>query len=601
MKNKYVYPIIIFLIVASCAAFGRVMGNDFNNFDDNAFITENIHIQSGFNTESIKWAFTTIYLSYWHPFTWLSYMLDWKLFGANASGHHLVSLLLHIGSVILLFLFLNKSTKNLWSSAFTAAFFALHPLRVESVAWAAERKDVLSMFFGMASIYTYFAYTENHRLSKYFLCLILFILSLMSKPMMLTLPFVLLLLDYWPFARWQQAMSLPSETRSCSAGKLIWEKIPFFLLTIIFSIVTYWAQNKLGSVNSLEIIPVSQRIYNAIVSYATYLGKTFWPVNLAVYYPYDLSFNFLQVLISGVVLIVMTVFVLYYIRKAPVLFTGWFIYLGTLIPVIGLVQTGSQAMADRYTYLPSLGIALMLSWGISLLLPNETMRKKILIPTATAILIALSVITWYQCGYWKNSVTLFNHALKVTKSNTLAHNNLGLALFMEGKIQEAIYHYNKAVDTSPVKINHILAYNNRGIAYNKLGQYPKALEDYTQAIYLHPNHFLAYFNRGIIYYKIGQYQLAIDDFNDTIRLNPCYISFYFRGMNLAKLGQQQMALEDFNKAVSLKPDFADAYKSMAFIYFSQGNSFAGCENARKACALGNCTALKTSRVKGLCR
>ncbi len=298
MKKKYTYLIVIFLIVASCAAFGRIAGNDFINYDDNIYITENNHIKSGINSESIKWAFTAVVVSNWHPLTLLSHMLDWNLFGANASGHHLVSLLLHIGAVIFLFLFLNKTTNNIWPSAFAAAFFALHPLRVESVAWAAERKDVLSMFFGMASIYAYAFYAENSKLSKYFLCLILFALALMSKPMMVTLPFVLMLLDYWPLKRWQKALAAPVESRFKLAGKLIWEKIPFIFLTIVFSIVTFWAQNKGGAVVPMEYLPFLKRIANAIVSYVAYLEKIFWPVNLAVFYPYELfsafmeSFNF---------------------------------------------------------------------------------------------------------------------------------------------------------------------------------------------------------------------------------------------------------------------------------------------------------------------
>jgi hypothetical protein len=398
MKKNNLYLIILLLIIIAFVAFGRIASNDFTNFDDSAFITENSYVQSGFNYESIKWAFTTIHLSYWHPLTWLSYILDWSLFGANASGHHFVSLLFHIGSVILLFLFLNKSTNNFRLSAFAAAFFALHPLRVESVAWAAERKDVLSMFFGMASIYAYSFYVENQKLSKYLLCVILFILALMSKPMMVTLPFVLLLLDYWPLTRWQKAGSSPVETRSHFIGKIIWEKMPFFLLTIVFSIVTFWAQNKLGSVYSAKNMPFLQRIGNAIVCYAAYLGKTFWPVDLAVYYPYDSSLHLGAIFISVVILILITLVVFYYIRKLPFLFTGWFWYLGTLIPVIGLIQTGSQAMADRYTYLPSAGIAIMLSWSIPLLLPSESIRKKILLPAAIAFFIILSFLTWKQCG-----------------------------------------------------------------------------------------------------------------------------------------------------------------------------------------------------------
>jgi len=417
MKKKYTYLIVIFIIVASFIVYGRILGNDFVSFDDYRYITENNHIKAGMDQESIKWAFSTVVCSNWHPLTWLSHMFDWSLFKDHASGHHLISLLLHIGSVLLLFFFLNRTTKNLWPSAFAAALFALHPLRVESVAWAAERKDVLSMFFGMASIYAYACYAESSKLSRYFICLILFALSLMSKPMLVTLPFVLLLLDYWPLGRWQKALknegkwcnvdplekeiSAPVKSRSHLIGRLLWEKAPFIFLTIISSIVTLWAQNKGGAVVSMEYLPFPERVANAIISYVSYLRKTLSPVDLAVFYPYEHSFPLWQILASCFILIGLTIVVIYAVRKWPFLFVGWFWYLGTLIPMIGLVQVGKQALADRYTYLPSIGIAIMLVWGIPLLFPRAGMRKKILFPAGIAYLAILSVFTWQQCGYWK--------------------------------------------------------------------------------------------------------------------------------------------------------------------------------------------------------
>jgi hypothetical protein len=350
MNRKYYYFIIISLIVFSCAAFGRITTNDFVNYDDHGYITENNHVKSGFNSENIKWATTAIVVSNWHPLTLLSHMLDWSLFGNNAGGHHLVSLLLHIGSVILLFLFLYKTTHHLWPSAFAAAFFALHPLRVESVAWASERKDVLSIFFGMATIYAYSFYTESFKLSKYLLCLILFALALMSKPMLVTMPFVLMLLDYWPLGRLEKALSAPIGSRYQLTVRLVWEKIPFIALTIASSILTFWAQNKKGAVASDAILPLAKRVSTAIVSYVAYLEKTLYPINLSVYYPYNFSIPLWKVLTSCLILISITLMVLYYMKKLPFLFTGWFWYLGTLIPVIGLVQVGTQAMADRYSY-----------------------------------------------------------------------------------------------------------------------------------------------------------------------------------------------------------------------------------------------------------
>ncbi|MCX6224009.1 MAG: tetratricopeptide repeat protein [Bacteroidia bacterium] len=555
LKKKYTYLVVIFLIVASCAAFGRILGNDFINFDDNKYITENYHVQSGINQESIKWAFTTTYF-YWHPLTWLSHTLDWSLFGANASGHHLVSMLLHIGAVIFLFLFLYKTTNNLWPAAFAAAFFAIHPLRVESVAWAAERKDILSMFFGMACLYAYAFYAELPKLSKYILCLILFIFSLMSKPMMVTMPFVLMLLDYWPLKRWQKSM----------AGRIIWEKVPFLLLTIASSILTFWAQNKGGAVASETILPLITRVDNAVVSYVAYLERTFWPFNLAVFYPYEFSLPLWKVLISAIIIIVITLAVLYYIRKLPFLFVGWFWYLGTLVPLIGLIQAGMQAMADRHTYLPSIGIAIMLAWVLSLLFQSENTRKKILFPAEIASLAILSVLTWQQCSFWKNSITLFSHALQVTKDNYLAH-------------------------------------NNRGTAYIGIGQYQRAIDDYNEGIRLNPGYAPAYNNRGNAYIGIGQYQRGIDDYNEAILRKTDFADAYNnRGVAYARLGQYQRVIEEFNKAIHLNPDHVDAYKNRGIAYFMQGNNKLGCLDVQKNCAMGgNCKLLEDAKRMGVCR
>ncbi|MCX5848921.1 MAG: tetratricopeptide repeat protein [Deltaproteobacteria bacterium] len=597
MKKKYIYIIIIMLTVAYLAAFGRIAGNNFINFDDPGYITENYNVQSGFNLQNIKWASAAVVAGNWHPLTMISHTLDWSLFKDNAGGHHLVSLLLHIGSVIFLFLFLNKTTNSLWPSAFAAALFALHPLRVESVAWASERKDVLSMFFGMASIYAYAFYAESSKLSHYFICLTLFIMALMSKPMLVTLPFLLLLLDYWPLERWQRALSAPAEGRFKLAGRLVWEKTPFFILTIASSIITFWAQNKKGSVSSEEILPFVTRLANAIFSYMAYLGKTFWPVDLAVFYPYDFFLPLWKVLISGIILILITAAVLYYIKKLPFLFTGWLWYLGTLIPVIGLVQVGKQAMADRYTYLPSVGIAVMLSWSIPLLFPRKDIRKKILFPTAIAFLILLSFLTWHQCGYWKNDFELYSHTLRVTKNNYLAHRGLGVYFYTEGKIEKAIYHYDKAIFITP---DFVEAYDNRGNAYADLGQYQRAIEDYNQAIRLKPEDADAYNNRGTTYIELGQYQQAIEDYNKVIRLKPNYIAYYNRGNGYSSLGQYQLAIEDYNQAIRLKPDYAEAYNNRAVVSFNQKDIIYGCLNAKKACELGICDTLKKVSAAGFC-
>ena len=600
MKKKHIYIVIAFLIVASLAAFGRIEGNNFINLDDPGYITQNYNIKSGVNLQSVKWSFTAVVVGNWHPLTLLSHMMDWSLFGDNTSGHHLVSLLLHIEAVIFLFLFLNKTTNNIWPAAFAAAFFALHPLRVESVAWASERKDVLSMFFGMVSIYAYASYAEKTKISRYLLCLIFFVLSLMSKPMLVTLPFILLLLDYWPLGRWQRAMSAPAESRFKPAGRLIFEKMPFLFMTIASSIITVWAQNRGGSIASEDSLSFTTRISNAIFSYVAYLEKTFWPIDLAVFYPLNFFLPLWEVLISGIILIVITLVVLYYIKKMPFLFVGWCLYLGTLIPVIGLVQVGKQAMADRYTYLPSIGIAIMLAWGIPFLFKQEDIRKKVLFPAALFILVILSFLTWVQCGYWRNGISLFKHTLKVTKNEYRAQVNIGSDFTQLGQYQQQrkIQDYDKAIRLKP---DDYLAYFSRGIAYTKIGQYQNAIKDYNMSIHLKPDYAEAYINRGNIYGQHGQYQLAISDFNKVIVLNSDHIKAYNnRGLAYSELGQYQNAIEDFTKAINLKPDYANAYNNRANAYLKQGDKIAGCKDAKKACELGSCSILQVTAARGLC-
>ncbi len=558
MNNKYTYLIIILLIVANFVAFGRIAGNDFICFDDTGYITDNYFIKSGINSKSIRWAFTAVVEKNWVPLTIISHMLDWKLFGANPSGHHIISLLLHIGSVIFLFLFLNKTTNNIWSSAFAAAFFALHPLRVESVAWASERKDVLSLFFGMASLYAYAFYVQKNNFYRYIICLFLFCLSLLSKSMMVTLPFVFLIIDYWPLGRWDNVLMEKKQVFH-SAGRLIKEKTPFFLLSILLSIITFLAQYKAGTTYPSFL----SRISNAVVAYVIYLGKTFRPVDLTLSY-YHVDFRLWHILFSGFILIGITFVVLYTVRKWPFLFVGWFWFLGTLIPVIGIVPTNAL-VTDHYTYLPSIGIAIMLSWGGAFLFRRKKIRGTILFTFSAAILFSLAILTWIQCGYWKNSIELFRHAVMVTENNYMAHDKLGVAYKNKGEIARALYHHNQALLINPYYAN---AYNNRGIIYLKECQYQKALDDFNRAITLNLNFANAYNNRGVLYDYVNNNQLAI---------------------------------RDYSKAISLKKNFAEAYKNRACVYFKLGNLTSGCEDAKKACALKECQILEMVKAQGYCR
>ena len=611
MNKKYTYIIVVLLILASLIAFGRILGNDFVNFDDGRLITENNYVKAGFNAESIKWAFTNSSLEYWHPLTWLSIMLEWRLFGANASGYHLVSLLWHIGSAILLFLFLSKTTGSLWPSAFVTALFALHPLRVESVAWASERKDVLNMFFGMATLYAYAHYVEGPKLSKYFLCLILFVLALMSKPMMITLPCVLLLLDYWPLGRWQKVLtphSLPvlidkragkkksnklkvesSEDKKMAkpvqgglqlTGNLLWEKVPFFFLALSMGIMVVWQLREDGYLTPLQQIPLSERILNAIVSYVAYLGKTFWPVDLAVFYPYVNSFPIWQVLGASLLLLGISAAVIYLVKKAPFLFAGWFWYLGVLFPVIGLMQNGEQAIADRYTYFPSIGIAIMLVWGVFYLLPKVKPLKIILLPAAVIILSGLTILTWRQCGYWENGTKLFNHALKSTKNNDITHYHLGVALAAQGKNKEAIVQYRTAIEINP---NNDKAQNNLGFALASEGENEEAIAHYLAAIKINPNGVLTHFNLAIAFEKLGKFEEAIARYREVLSINPDYFGAHINLGNILKMqSKNDEAIDHYRQALQSDPNNPGIYFNIGAALLNKGEIKKAAEHFRQA-------------------
>jgi tetratricopeptide (TPR) repeat protein len=445
-------------------------------------------------------------------------MLDWSIFGGNASGHHFVSMLLHIGAVILLFLYLNKTTDNIWPAAFAAAFVALHPLRVESIAWAAIRKDVLSMFLGMACLYAYAFYVEKNKISYYLLCLILFILTLMSKASMLTLPFVFLLMDYWPTKRWQKALSAPVGNRFQKAGNLICEKVPFILLAVASMIVAVWAQNKEDGLVKLEALPFAERLSHSLLSYTAYLEKIFWPVNLMVYYPYDcLSISGWKILLSVIILALITIAVLYYFKKKPFLSVGWFWYLGTLFPLIGLLQASSQAIADRYTYFPSIGIAIIIAWGMPSLVAKTTISKIILRSVGIIFLTVIALLSWSQCRYWKSPFELWNHVLEVTENNYLAYENRGIAYGQIGQYQLAIADFSKAINL----YHYYKGYNNRGFAYANLGLYQNAIEDYDEAIRLKPDYAIAYQNRGFAYFSQNKSELGCRDAQIACTLGYC--------------------------------------------------------------------------------
>jgi len=521
-QHNNLIPLLICLALAilTVIAFWPLKDCGFISMDDPAYVYQNAYVQSGLNWNSISQAFSSELAElsgHWCPVIWLSFMLDYQIFGLNPHGYHLVNLLFHVLNTILLFLIFHRMTKTLWPSAFVAALFAIHPLHVESVAWITERKDVLSTFFWMLTMGAYGYYVEHPGFRRYFIVLLFFVLGLIAKPMLVTLPFVLLLLDYWPLQRFGEIKPADPEYKWSLIYLLLWEKVPLFVLALLSSIVTYAAGQKGGGVHSEEI-PLIVRVGNAFISYIAYIGKMIWPSNLAFFYPHALVFLTWQVLGSALLLIAITTAVFWIIKKSPYLAIGWLWYIGTLVPVIGLVQVGGQAMADRYSYIPLIGLFIMVAWGFPSLIKNSEIKKRFLFPAGISVLAIMAVLTWQQCSNWKNTITLYKHTLQVTKNNFMIHNSLGWNLFAEGKIEEAIDHYNKALQITP---NNLTSYDRRGMAYATLGQYQRAIEDFTEAIRLQPKFAQAYNNRASVRIMQGNDSLCCSDAQKACELGIC--------------------------------------------------------------------------------
>jgi tetratricopeptide (TPR) repeat protein len=496
-KKPHQHVVIILCLVLAAvnlALYGQLQDHEFIHYDDYEYVVENPHLRCGLTLRGITWALTTGYAGNWHPLTWLSHMLDCQLYGLNPKGHHLSSLLLHIINTLLLFLVLKRMTGALWRSAFAAALFAFHPLHVESVAWVSERKDVLSTLFWMMTLWAYVRYVERPAIGRYMLSLLFFFLGLTAKPMLVTLPFVLLLMDYWPLARFQfgtlkegeslRAGGTPVDTHPWRiAGRLLWEKVPFLVLAASSSVVTFLVQREWGTMPSL--IPLKIRAANALYSYALYMGKMIWPQNLAVFYPHPgNTLTLWQWGGAALLLASISLLAVMAARQIPYLIMGWLWYLGTLVPVIGFIQVGSQAMADRYTYVPLIGLFVIISWGVHRLAGKSPLLKGIVSVFAIFAMTGLFVSTMRQVSTWKDGKTLFEHALAVTSRNVLAHNNLGNALAREGKQEEAAYHFAEALRFSP---HDATAHNNLGNALVELGRIEEAVAHYTEALRIRPD------------------------------------------------------------------------------------------------------------------
>jgi len=529
--NRLELLVCLLLIAATLTVYWQVRNHDFINFDDNQYITDNIHVHTGLRSDNITWAFTSTHAANWHPLTWLSHMLDCQLFGLNPTGHHLTSVFFHLVNSLLLFLILRWMTGTLWRSGIVAALFALHPLHVESVTWVAERKDVLSTLFWMLTLWAYLAYTKRPGLKTYFLLLIAFALGLMAKPMLVTLPFVLLLLDYWPLKRielGQSGIGLPAASQTSTSAKKPWaqvfplllEKTPLFVLAAVSSVVTYIVQKSGGAVGALQAYPFKIRMANALLSYAIYMGKMIWPQNLAVFYPHpEQSLPMWQAAGAGLLLLVISISVIRLGRRHPYLPVGWLWYVGTLVPVIGLVQVGAQGMADRYTYVPLIGLFFIIAWGVTDLLGSWRYGRPALTVAATSLLSALIVCSSFQASHWKNSLTLFDHTLRATSNNWLIHNNLGVVLEKQGRLKEGTDHLYEALRIKP---DYAEAHNNLALRLAKQGKLEEAIDHFSEAVRIKPDYVDALNSLGVALAKQGKLEEAIDHFSEALRIKPDY-------------------------------------------------------------------------------
>jgi tetratricopeptide (TPR) repeat protein len=564
------------LILATLAVYAQVGRFDFVNYDDDLYVYDNVQVKTGLTPGNVKWAFTAVVASNWMPVTLLSHIVDVQFFGLQSGMHHLVNVLLHALSAVLLFVVLQRATRARRASAFVAFVFALHPLHVESVAWISERKDVLSAFFFFLTLYCYVRYTERPCLGRYLLVLGPFFLGLMSKPMLVTLPFTLLLFDIWPLRR----VPWP---------KILWEKVPLFALSAGASVVTWFVQRETGAFD--RATPLATRIENALISYVTYIGQTFWPVRLSVFYPYPKSIAVWQAAAAFAVILGVSALAIFAWRKrppvAPYLITGWFWYLGTLVPVIGLVQVGQQAHADRYTYIPMVGLLVILAWGAADVAGKWPRTRPAIAAAAAVSCVLWMAVAWTQTAYWRNSEALFQLALDVTGDNWVADNHLGQCLTEKGRNAEAIPYFEAALrikDSARDNFNLGLALskipgrsadavphfeaalrfgaesadteNDLGACLMNIGRDADAISRFEAALRVKPDFAEAHFNLALALAKApGRTAEAIAHFEAGLRLSPDHTAHSNFAVLLMKLGRTDEAIPHFEAAVRMHPDY----------------------------------------------
>ncbi len=517
-RRRRAFLAAVVLAALTLAVFWPATGNDFVNYDDRQYVTENPQVNRGLTREGAGWAFTSVGYAYnWHPLTWLSHMLDVELFGLRPAGHHLVNILFHAANAALLLVVLHRMTGAMLPSAFVAALFALHPLHVESVAWVAERKDVLATFFWMAAMVAYAAYAVRPGARRYLAVAALHALGLMAKPMVLTLPLVLPILDWWPLGRWRRGASgVPARP---AVFRFLAEKVPLAALSAVSACLTFLAQSRGGSIRSWEAVPLATRADNALLSCWRYLAKAVWPADLIFLYPLPTAPVAAAALLAGALLAAVTAVFWLARRRCPYLLAGWLWYLVTLAPVLGLVQVGSQSMADRYTYIPLTGIFMGLAWGGMSLAGGRRSGRAVLAAFAAVVVVAVVPATRRQLAYWHDSRTLFTRALSVNPDNPIAHDSLGVVLSREGKLDEGVTHYRQAIRLAPY---YTTAHYNLGLALTEQGDLEGAVASFRRSIALRPDHPEAHLNLGTALARSGRLAEALAHYREALRLRPGY-------------------------------------------------------------------------------
>ena len=544
----------------------QTVGFSFINFDDNQYVYDNPIVLSGINSESFKWAFTAFHSANWHPLTWLSHALDAQFFGLNAGGHHATNIIFHIINSILAFVVFRKMTGDFWKSAIVAALFAVHPVHVESVAWVAERKDVLSTMFWLLTMLAYLHWNEegsNLKSPYYAATILLFALGLMTKPMLVTLPFVLLLMDFWALERWKLF------DWKC-LGLLVAEKIPLFALSAVSSYITILAQKSGGAVESLDFLPFGTRLLNAVYAAASYIGMLFYPRNLALSYPYDRDISFSDVIFPAIVLLAITALCVWQFRQRKYLLMGWLWFLGTLVPVIGLMQVGAQSMADRYTYVPYFGLFVMLVWGIWDILQKFKISQTVYLAVFGIAILIFTVLAFNQTALWRNHETLYKNTLAKTKNNVLIAHNLCHHLMTENRLDEAESFCRQAIEMRPAYYD---SYNTLGIIEMKRENYAEAEKDFRQTLQFAPNYAIVYANLATALSLQGKPEEAEQNLEKAVNMSfreikPQVWAEAAKNLATAYATQQnyEKAVENFVRAIYFDPNRADYRADLAFAY-----------------------------------